>query len=53
MVDKEKDLALWLRHKCLIIMGYALRAYKWSGEEKFMEHAKWFGQLSAELKKEL
>jgi inorganic pyrophosphatase len=50
MVDEEKEFYRKCRGNLMEIVGVTLRMYKKTKDPKWLEHAKWFGEKSAELK---
>lgn len=50
LIEEEKVFVRGIRANILKIMRSALRMYEKTGDEKFLAHAKHFGDFSAKLK---
>lgn len=53
LLDEEKTYFRGVRSSVMKIMQSALRLYEKTGDPKFLEHAKWFGEKSVEFKKKI
>jgi hypothetical protein len=53
MVDEEKEFFRKCRGSIMEIIEVMLRMYKKTKNEKWLNEARWFGELSLELKKKI